>query len=195
MGFYIDTSEIRGALKQYQEQARQAENKLTDGEKVLKKIVNSQALQGKVGQAISLDLSNHKYAVLVGLKHCYKLLAAEFQQTYQEFQETTGETAGNAIIAESTVQKAQTDIDQFATEYQERRQKIVTVYSSISDLMVFSSPSSQSFNQACATAKKQLQKISQKVTEFDQQQGATVADDLLQTLMKQLKRADSVKEL
>ncbi|MBO0468867.1 hypothetical protein JZO73_15300, partial [Enterococcus plantarum] len=195
MGFHVETAEMKKALEQYQKLSRTAQEQLDNAKSSMNGIINSNAMQGQVGQAIAADINNNKNAVLVGLKNSYKLVEADLQKTYADFAGTTGETSQSAVLDEAVITKAKTAIDKFKTEHKEKRQTIKSTYSDIADLISLSMPSSSTFTSACDEAKKQLDKIIQKVNEFDSKQPPSSAEEIINVLAQQIKMSETASGL
>ncbi|MEI5993946.1 T7SS effector LXG polymorphic toxin [Candidatus Enterococcus mansonii] len=195
MGFHVETAEMKKALEQYQKLSRTAQEQLNNAKNSMNGIINSNAMHGQVGQAIAADINNNKNAVLVGLKNSYKLVELDLQQTYAEFAGTTGETSQNAVLDEAVLTKAKASIDKFKSEHKEKRQAIKSVYSDISDLISLSMPSSSSFTSACDEAKRHLDKIIQKVNEFDDKQKPSQAEEIINVLSQQIKMSETASGL
>ncbi|MFK4568354.1 DUF4474 domain-containing protein [Enterococcus sp. UD-01] len=195
MGFHVETAEMKKALEQYQKLSKTAQEQLNSAKKSMNGIINSNAMHGQVGQAIAADINNNKNAVLVGLKNSYKLVAVDFQQTYADFVETTGEASQSAVLDEAVLMKAKTSIDKFKTEHKEKRQTIKSTYSDIADLIALSMPSSSAFTSACDESKKHLDKIIQKVNEFDNKQNPSSAEEIINVLGQQIKVSESASGL
>ncbi|MGX7243922.1 polymorphic toxin type 15 domain-containing protein [Enterococcus quebecensis] len=195
MGFHVETAEMKKALEQYQKLSKTAQEQLDNAKSSMNGIINSNAMHGQVGQAIAADINNNKNAVLVGLKNSYKLVEADLQQTYADFAGTTGETSQSAVLDEDVLTKAKTAIDKFKTEHKEKRQTIKSTYSDIADLISLSMPSSSTFTSACDEAKKQLDKIIQKVNEFDSKQQPSSAEEIINVLSQQIKMSETASGL
>ncbi|WP_430602930.1 hypothetical protein IGJ02_000249 [Enterococcus sp. DIV0724b] len=195
MGFHVETAEMKKALEQYQKLSKTAQEQLDNAKSSMNGIINSNAMHGQVGQAIAADINNNKNAVLVGLKNSYKLVEADLQQTYADFAGTTGETSQSAVLDEDVLTKAKTAIDKFKTEHKEKRQTIKSTYSDIADLISLSMPSSSTFTSACDEAKKQLDKIIQKVNEFDSKQPPSSAEEIINVLSQQIKMSETASGL
>ncbi|PZL75100.1 hypothetical protein CI088_03910 [Enterococcus plantarum] len=195
MGFHVETAEMKKALEQYQKLSRTAQEQLDNAKNSMNGIIKSNAMQGQVGQAIASDINNNKNAVLVGLKNSYKLVEADLQKTYADFAGTTGETSQSAVLDEDVLTKAKTAIDKFKTEHKEKRQTIKSTYSDIADLISLSMPSSSTFTSACDEAKKQLDKIIQKVNEFDSKQPPSSAEEIINVLAQQIKMSETASGL
>ncbi|MGX7243925.1 T7SS effector LXG polymorphic toxin [Enterococcus quebecensis] len=195
MGFHVETAEMKKALEQYQKLSRTAQEQLDNAKSSMNGIINSNAMHGQVGQAIASDINNNKNAVLVGLKNSYKLVEADLQNTYADFAGTTGETSQSAVLDEDVLTKAKTAIDKFKTEHKEKRQTIKSTYSDIADLISLSMPSSSTFTSACDEAKKHLDKIIQKVNEFDSKQQPSSAEEIINALSQQIKMSETASGL
>ncbi|EOL45075.1 T7SS effector LXG polymorphic toxin [Enterococcus caccae] len=191
MGFHVETAEMKKALEQYQKLSRTVQEQLDNAKSSMNGIINSNAMHGQVGQAIAADINNNKNAVLVGLKNSYKLVEADLQKTYADFAGTTGETSQSAVLDEDVLTKAKTAIDKFKTEHKEKRQTIKSTYNDIADLISLSMPSSSTFTSACDEAKKQLDKIIQKVNEFDSKQPPSSAEEIINALSQQIKMSET----
>ncbi|MFK4568349.1 T7SS effector LXG polymorphic toxin [Enterococcus sp. UD-01] len=195
MGFHVETAEMKKALEQYQKLSKTAQEQLDNAKSSMNGIINSNAMHGQVGQAIAADINNNKNAVLVGLKNSYKLVEADLQQTYADFAGTTGETSQSAVLDEDVLTKAKTAIDKFKTEHKEKRQTIKSTYSDIADLIALSMPSSSAFTSACDESKKHLDKIIQKVNEFDNKQQPSSAEEIINVLGQQIKMSETASGL
>ncbi|MFD2307369.1 T7SS effector LXG polymorphic toxin [Enterococcus termitis] len=195
MGFHVETAEMKKALEQYQKVSKTAQEQLNSAKNSMNGIINSNAMHGQVGQAIAADINNNKNAVLVGLKNSYKLVEADLQQTYADFAGTTGETSENAVLNEEVLTKAKTSIDTFKSEHKEKRQAIKSVYNDIADLISLSMPSSSTFTSACDASKKHLEKIIQKVNEFDNKQQPSSAEEIINVLGQQIKISETASGL
>ena len=195
MGFHVETAEMKKALEQYQKLSKTAQEQLEHAKSSMNGIITSNAMHGQVGQAIAADINNNKNAVLVGLKDSYKLVEADLQQTYTDFVGTTGETSQSAVLDEEVLTKAKTAIDKFKTEHKEKRQTIQSTYNDIADLISLSMPSSSTYTSACDEVKKQLDKIIQKVNEFDNKQQPSSAEEIITVLSQQIKSSETASGL
>ncbi|OEG17577.1 hypothetical protein BCR22_02660 [Enterococcus plantarum] len=191
MGFYVDTAEMKKAVEEYQKLSKTAQSQLNTAKNAMNGIINSNALSGKVGQAISADINNNQNAVIVGLKSSYLAVEMELRQAYQDFKGTTGESSDSAVLSEEVLIKAKSDIDKMKQTYQEQVKSFQSVYSSISDLISLSASKSD-FNQVADATKKYADEIIQKVNQFDSKQGNSANEDMIQSLSTQIKAAQKV---
>ncbi|WP_339099352.1 hypothetical protein IGL98_000214 [Enterococcus sp. DIV0840] len=191
MGFYVDTAEMKKAVEEYQKLSKTAQSQLNTAKNAMNGIINSNAMSGKVGQAISADINNNQNAVIVGLKSSYLAVEMELRQAYQDFKGTTGETSDSAVLSEEVLTKAKSDIDKMKQTYQEQVKSFQSVYSSISDLISLSASKSD-FNQVADATKKYADEIIQKVNQFDSKQGNSANEDMIQSLSTQIKAAQKV---
>ncbi|EOL45091.1 T7SS effector LXG polymorphic toxin [Enterococcus caccae] len=191
MGFYVDTAEMKKAVEEYQKLSKTAQSQLNTAKNAMNGIINSNALSGKVGQAISADINNNQNAVIVGLKSSYLAVEMELRQAYQDFKGTTGESSDSAVLSEEVLIKAKSDIDKMKQTYQEQVKSFQSVYSSISDLISLSASKSD-FNQVADATKKYADEIIQKVNQFDSKQGNSANEDMIQSLGTQIKAAQKV---
>lgn len=195
MGFHVETAEMKKALEHYQKLSKTAQEQLDNAKSSMNGIIKSNAMHGQVGKAITADINNNKNAVLVGLKNSYKLVESDLQQTYADFLGTTGETSESAVLDEEVLTKEKTAIDSFKTEHKEKRQSIQSTYNDIADLISLAMPSSSSFTNACEESKKQLDKIIQKVNEFDNKQQSSSAEEIIDVLSQQIKMSETASGL
>ncbi|WP_339011747.1 T7SS effector LXG polymorphic toxin [Lactococcus garvieae] len=191
MGFYVDTAEMKKAVEEYQKISKQAQDRLETAKTAMYGIINSNAMHGKVGQAIAADINNNQQAVIVGLKDSYSAVDMELRQAYQDFKGTTGESSDSAVLSEEVLIKAKSDIDKMKQTYQEQVKSFQSVYSSISDLISLSVPKSD-FNQVADATKKYADEIIQKVNQFDSKQGNSANEDMIHSLGAQIKAAEKV---
>lgn len=191
MGFYVDTAEMKKAVEEYQKLSKKAQSQLNTAKTSMNGIINSNAMSGKVGQAISADINNNQNAVIVGLKSSYSAVEMELSQAYQDFKGTTGESSDSAVLSEDVLIKAKSDVDKMKQTYQEQVKSFQTVYSSISDLISLSASKSD-FNQVADATKKFADEIIQKVNQFDSKQGNSANEDMIQSLGTQIKAAQKV---
>lgn len=194
MGFYVDVSELKKAVQDYQKKSKTAQEQLESAKNGMNGIITSNAMQGKVGEAITADINNNQNALIVGLADSYKLVEAEMVQTFSDFQSTTGETSETAIISEEALTKVKTDIDTLKTDHKEIEQSIKSVYNDISDLVSLSMPKSD-FDSVADEVKTYVDKIITKINDFDSKKTPSNTEDRLSILKNQIAAAEKVGDL
>lgn len=194
MGFYVDVAEIKKATQNYKKKAQTVQEQLDSAKTSMNDIITSNAMQGRVGEAITADINNNQNTIIVGLKDCYKLIASEMIQTYTEFQSTTGETSESAIISEEVLNTVKKDLDKLKTTHKELEQSIKTVYNDISDLVSLSMPKSN-FENVADQAKTHIDTIIKKVNSFDRAQTKGTTEDLISALKHQIALSEKVSGL
>lgn len=194
LGFYVDIAEMKKSLEQYQKLSQHAQEQLNSAKNAMNGIITSNAMRGQVGKAINADINTHQNAVIVGLSDSFQSIEMALRKIYQEFISTTGETSSDAIINEDILVKVKSDLDKLKLEHKEKRRDIRSVYTSISDLISLDMPNSE-FEQSYDEAKKYIDKIIKKVTEFDSKQSDSVTDEMIQSLSLQIKSAEKVAKL
>jgi len=191
MGFKVDTAEIKTAIDNYQKTATAANEQLVSAKTSMNGIITSNAMQGQVGQAIAADINNNQNAVIVGLADSYTAVAMEMTQLYQSFKSTTGETSDSAVINQEALDKAKTSIDSLKTAHKSVETTIHNIYFGVADLISLTLPKSE-FNETADEVKKYVDKIIEKVTTFDSQQGKSTNEDMLAKLKTQIQSAEKV---
>ncbi|PFK43615.1 hypothetical protein COI93_09875 [Bacillus cereus] len=166
MGFHVDLKEFNEVLAKLQKDTSKTNNQLEQAKSALNGIIQADAMQGETGKAIVNDINNNQNTVVVGLKDTNELLIAEMAKTLQDFQSTTGETDGNAIILEDALLQAQHKLSSLQPKKHELDSRISNIYNSVNDVISLHMPKSQ-FDEKLVTASKELEDTIQKVQQFE----------------------------
>ena len=145
MGFHVDLEELHKAANKLNQEASRIETQLTDAKNSVNKIITSEALQGKTGQAIYQQLNNVDAAVLVGLADTSKVLASEFSSLLSSFHSSVGETSNSAVLDEDYLNQLKDNLNNFKNQHGAQEENISSIYASISDLISLSGPKSNLF--------------------------------------------------
>ncbi|MED1013140.1 T7SS effector LXG polymorphic toxin [Bacillus mycoides] len=194
MGFQVDLKEFLEVLAKLQKDTGKTNEKLEKAKNALNGIIQADAMQGATGKAIVDDINNNQNTVVTGLELANKSLIMEMVQTLQDFQSTTGETDENAVILEDALLQAQNKLSNLQPKKHEMDSRISNIYNSVSDLISLSMPNSQ-FDEKLVAASKELEDTIQKVQQFESKKEKSNAEEILNTLNKQVQMAKEVSSL
>ena len=194
MGFHVDLEELHKAANKLNQEASRIETQLTDAKNSVNKIITSEALQGKTGQAIYQQLNNVDAAVLVGLADTSKVLASEFSSLLSSFHSSIGETSNSAILDEDYLNQLKDNLNNFKNQHGAQEENISSIYASISDLISLSGPQSN-YNADSDTASQLLSTTIDKVTSFDSSGTAPTSADLLAAIDTEVNQVSQTTDL
>ncbi|PES82248.1 hypothetical protein CN505_04095 [Bacillus cereus] len=194
MGFQVDLKEYLEVLAKLQKETGKTNEQLEKAKNALNGIIQADAMQGATGKAIVDDINNNQNTVVAGLELANKFLIMEMAQTLQDFQSTTGETDENAVILEDALLQAQNKLSNLQPKKHELDSRISNIYNSVSDLISLSMPNSQ-FDEKLVAASKELEDTIQKVQQFESKKEKSNAEDILNTLNKQVQMAKEMSSL
>ncbi|PFS00692.1 hypothetical protein COK55_31320 [Bacillus cereus] len=194
MGFQVDLKEFLEVLAKLQKDTGKTNEQLEKAKNALNGIIQADAMQGATGKAIVDDINNNQNTVVAGLELANKFLIMEMAQTLQDFQSTTGETDENAVILEDALLQAQNKLSNLQPKKHELDSRISNIYNSVSDLISLSMPNSQ-FDEKLVAASKELEDTIQKVQQFESKKEKSNAEDILNTLNKQVQMAKEMSSL
>ena len=194
MGFHVDLEELHKAANKLNQEASRIETQLTDAKNSVNKIITSEALQGKTGQAIYQQLNNVDAAVLVGLADTSKVLASEFSSLLSSFHSSIGETSNSAILDEDYLNQLKDNLNNFKNQHGAQEENISSIYASISDLISLSGPQSN-YNADSDTANQLLSTTIDKVTSFDSSGTAPTSADLLAAIDTEVNQVSQTTDL
>ncbi|MEV4912736.1 T7SS effector LXG polymorphic toxin [Bacillus proteolyticus] len=194
MGFQVDLKEFLEVLAKLQKDTGKTNEQLEKAKNALNGIIQADAMQGETGKAIVNDINNNQKTVVTGLELANKFLIMEMMKTLQDFQSTTGETDENAVILEDALLQAQNKLSNLQPKKHEMDSRISNIYSSVSDLISLSMPSSQ-FDEKLVAASKELEDTIQKVQQFESKKEKSNAEDILDALNQQVQIAGKMGSL
>ncbi len=194
MGFHVDLEELHKAANKLNQEASRIETQLTDAKNSVNKIITSEALQGKTGQAIYQQLNNVDAAVLVGLADTSKVLASEFSSLLSSFHSSIGETSNSAILDEDYLNQLKDNLNNFKNQHGAQEENISSIYASISDLISLSGPKSN-YDADSDTASQLLSTTIDKVTSFDSSGTAPTSADLLAAIDTEVNQVSQTTDL
>lgn len=194
MGFHVDLEELHKAANKLNQEASRIETQLTDAKNSVNKIITSEALQGKTGQAIYQQLNNVDAAVLVGLADTSKVLASEFSSLLSSFHSSVGETSNSAILDEDYLNQLKDNLNNFKNQHGAQEENISSIYASISDLISLSGPKSN-YDADSDTASQLLSTTIDKVTSFDSSGTAPTSADLLAAIDTEVNQVSQTTDL
>ncbi|WP_423832019.1 T7SS effector LXG polymorphic toxin [Streptococcus equinus] len=194
MGFHVDLEELHKAANKLNQEASRIETQLTDAKNSVNKIITSEALQGKTGQAIYQQLNNVDAAVLVGLADTSKVLASEFSSLLSSFHSSIGETSNSAILDEDYLNQLKDNLNNFKSQHGAQEENISSIYASISDLISLSGPQSN-YDADSDTTSQLLSTTIDKVTSFDSSGTAPTSADLLATIDTEVNQVSQTTDL
>ncbi|SEI74229.1 T7SS effector LXG polymorphic toxin [Streptococcus equinus] len=194
MGFHVDLEELHKAANKLNQEASRIETQLTGAKNSVNKIITSEALQGKTGQAIYQQLNNVDAAVLVGLADTSKVLASEFSSLLSSFHSSVGETSNSAILDEDYLNQLKDNLNNFKNQHGAQEENISSIYASISDLISLSGPQSN-YDADSDTASQLLSTTIDKVTSFDSSGTAPTSADLLAAIDTEVNQVSQTTDL
>ncbi|KFN85438.1 hypothetical protein H702_09915 [Streptococcus equinus JB1] len=194
MGFHVDLEELHKAANKLNQEASRIETQLTDAKNSVNKIITSEALQGKTGQAIYQQLNNVDAAVLVGLADTSKVLASEFSSLLSSFHSSIGETSNSAVLDEDYLNQLKDNLNNFKSQHGAQEENISSIYASISDLISLSGPKSN-YDADSDTASQLLSTTIDKVTSFDCSGTAPTSADLLAAIDTEVNQVSQTTDL
>ena len=194
MGFHVDLEELHKAANKLNQEASRIETQLTDAKNSVNKIITSEALQGKTGQAIYQQLNNVDAAVLVGLADTSKVLASEFSSLLSSFHSSVGETSNSAVLDEDYLNQLKDNLNNFKNQHGAQEENISSIYASISDLISLSGPKSN-YDADSDTASQLLSTTIDKVTSFDSSGTAPTSADLLAAIDTEVNQVSQTTDL
>lgn len=194
MGFHVDLEELHKAANKLNQEASRIETQLTDAKNSVTKIITSEALQGKTGQAIYQQLNNIDAAVLVGLADTSKVLASEFSSLLSSFHSSVGETSNSAVLDEDYLNQLKDNLNNFKNQHGAQEENISSIYASISDLISLSGPQSN-YDADSDTASQLLSTTIDKITSFDSSGTAPTSADLLAAIDTEVNQVSQTTDL
>ncbi|MEI2309080.1 deaminase domain-containing protein [Bacillus nitratireducens] len=194
MGFHVDLKEFNEVLAKLQKDTSKTNNQLEQAQRALNGIIQADAMQGATGNAIVNDINNNQSAVVTGLKVTNEFLIAEMLTTLKDFQSTTGESDENAVILEDALLQAQNKLSNLQPKKHEMDSRISNIYNSVNDLVSLSMPKSQ-FDEKLVAASKELEDTIQKVQQFESKKEKSNAENILDSLNKQVQIAGKMGSL
>lgn len=194
MGFHVDLEELHKAANKLNQEASRIETQLTDAKNSVNKIITSEALQGKTGQAIYQQLNNVDAAVLVGLADTSKVMASEFSSLLSSFHSSVGETSNSAVLDEDYLNQLKDNLNNFKNQHGAQEENISSIYASISDLISLSGPQSN-YDADSDTASQLLSTTIDKVTSFDSSGTAPTSADLLAAIDTEVNQVSQTTDL
>ncbi|KIV75778.1 Putative toxin component near putative ESAT-related protein, repetitive [Bacillus mycoides] len=194
MGFHVDLKEFNEVLAKIQKDTSKTNNQLEQAQRALNGIIQADAMQGATGNAIVNDINNNQSAVVTGLKVTNEFLIAEMLTTLKDFQSTTGESDENAVILEDALLQTQNKLSNLQPKKHEMDSRISNIYNSVNDLVSLSMPKSQ-FDEKLVATNKELEDTIQKVQQFERKKEKSNAEDILNTLNKQVQMAKEMSSL
>ncbi len=194
MGFHVDLEELHKAANKLNQEASRIETQLTDAKNSVNKIITSEALQGKTGQAIYQQLNNVDAAVLVGLADTSKVLASEFSSLLSSFHSSVGETSNSAVLDEDYLNQLKDNLNNFKNQHGAQEENISSIYASISDLISLSG-SKSNYDADSDTASQLLSTTIDKVTSFDSSGTAPTSADLLAAIDTEVNQVSQTTDL
>ncbi|WP_329767685.1 T7SS effector LXG polymorphic toxin [Bacillus nitratireducens] len=194
MGFHVDLKEFNEVLAKIQKDTSKTNNQLEQAQRALNGIIQADAMQGATGNAIVNDINNNQSAVVTGLKVTNEFLIAEMLTTLKDFQSTTGESDENAVILEDALLQTQNKLSNLQPKKHEMDSRISNIYNSVNDLISLSMPRSQ-FDEKLVAASKELEDTIQKVQQFESKKEKSNAENILDSLNKQVQIAGKMGSL
>ncbi|SDO99306.1 LXG domain of WXG superfamily protein [Streptococcus equinus] len=194
MGFHVSLDELNKAADKLEQEAGKLESQLDTAKNSVNKIITSEALTGKTGQAIYHQLNNVDAAIIVGLEDTTKLLASDLYSLISEFQSSIGESSATAVLDEDYLNQLKDNLNNFKNQHGEQETNISGIYSSISDLISLSGPTS-TYDADSDTASQLLTNTIDKVTSFDSAGSELSSESMLTAIDSKVNQVSQVVDL
>ncbi|SDP13186.1 LXG domain of WXG superfamily protein [Streptococcus equinus] len=194
MGFHVSLDELNKAADKLGQEAGKLESQLDTAKNSVNKIITSEALTGKTGQAIYHQLNNVDAAIIVGLEDTTKLLASDLYSLISEFQSSVGESSATAVLDEDYLNQLKDNLNNFKNQHGEQETNISGIYSSISDLISLSGPTS-TYDADSDAASQLLTNTIDKVTSFDSAGSELSSESMLTAIDSKVNQVSQVVDL
>lgn len=162
----IDMNEVTHVLNQLKSQRDNIDKELERAKKASDKIVESNALSGKVKEAIDAEINNHKIPLIEAYRDTNKEIVQEFKRVQNEFEKYVEESSNTAVIDTDALHDIARRLSLSERKLQETNREISRTLNSVRDIVSVSAPSFQNVEREYHATKKKLADIESKMDGF-----------------------------
>ncbi len=162
----IDMNEVTHVLNQLKSQRDNIDKELERAKKASDKIVESNALSGKVKEAIDAEINNHKIPLIEAYRDTNKEIVQEFKRVQNEFEKYVEESSNTAVIDTDALHDIARRLSLSERKLQETNREISRTLNSVRDIVSVSAPSLQNVEREYHATKKKLADIESKMDGF-----------------------------
>lgn len=162
----IDMNEVTHVLNQLKSQRDNIDKELERAKKASDKIVESNALSGKVKEAIDAEINNHKIPLIEAYRDTNKEIVQEFKRVQNEFEKYVEESSNTAVIDTDALHDIARRLSLSERNLQETNREISRTLNSVRDIVSVSAPSLQNVEREYHANKKKLADIESKMDGF-----------------------------
>ncbi|AND78918.1 T7SS effector LXG polymorphic toxin [Streptococcus pantholopis] len=149
-------------------------------------LVNTDSLQGEVKTAIDGKINNYQIPLLTNFSNSLSTLSAQYDKAIEAFQTTVEETSATAIIDTDYLQGLEEGYSTIESSIATIDSETSKIYSSISDIISLSNPSSSDITTPLSEAKKVLTDTKSNMETFNGWTQGTEFSELLLAQSTQL---------
>ncbi|AND78532.1 T7SS effector LXG polymorphic toxin [Streptococcus pantholopis] len=142
-------------------------------------LVNTDSLQGEVKTAIDGKINNYQIPLLTNFSNSLSTLSAQYDKAIEAFQTTVEETSATAIIDTDYLQGLEDGYSTIESSIATIDSETSKIYSSISDIISLSNPSSSDITTPLSEAKKVLTDTKSNMETFNGWTQGTEFSELL----------------
>lgn len=159
-------NEVTHVLNQLKSQRDNIDKELERAKKASDKIVESNALSGKVKEAIDAEINNHKIPLIEAYRDTNKEIVQEFKRVQNEFEKYVEESSNTAVIDTDALHDIARRLSLSERKLQETNREISRTLNSVRDIVSVSAPSLQNVEREYHATKKKLADIESKMDGF-----------------------------
>lgn len=164
----IDMSEVKRNQESLNASIKVLKGQLQSAQVKLSQVVNSNgALDGTVKTAIDAKIQNHQLPMLVNYGHALDIMSSDYAAFIGTFQSEVGETDGSAILNTDYLSELGAIFSGISEALSHIQRDTSSTYSSISDLISLTNPSTSDITTELTEGKQILTDTTNRMSSFN----------------------------
>ncbi|MDR1018947.1 MAG: LXG domain-containing protein [Lachnospiraceae bacterium] len=164
MGIHVDEKEIKDAISKYKKKEKSLSDNLDNAMYDMNEIISSNAMEGKVGNAIVGNINNNLNPVLLGLKITYEQLIKDMNSILKAFQAQLDENSGNGILDENVLESIGKEYATYKSTNRSFEKSFNSIYEDVSDIVGVEKV--KSLNDGFEKVRKKITNLNTKLKNF-----------------------------
>lgn len=168
---------------------------MQDAQKAAKKVVNGDALSGKVKTAINADISNHQLPMLTNYYDALHYLSQTLTERLTAFKSGVNEHSSSAVIDTEKLDALERKLSDKETDYFKLEGQFNQAYSQVAGIMSFDKPNAKKLTTDFNAAKKVLTNTKKDMASFVINVRASAVTAILDKQASELTRVSNAVSL
>ena len=162
----INLSELRQFVSRVQSRSRTIRSEINRLRAAFQSVLDSEALQGAIKQAIDDNITQFHFPIINGLEELHHVLDDTVAKVVSDIQRHIPEDTSNGILQTLALESYRREVENNDQDVMDMNRRYRSIYNSMSDLMSFQTINTRNYDQALQGLKNELNRVLGQMDSF-----------------------------